>query len=274
MTLHEAIIKLLKIKGISMTTSEIAAELNQNKWYSKGDGSLITTYQVHGRTRRYSQIFNRHGSLVTLIDQSNLLTEELPLIGQHIAISKPVQGISDQDVETKLMNKDSPRPAGSIDLIVPHSPGLYCIRVGNPDKLPDIFSIELQSRGHNIIYIGKATQSLKQRLLGQELRARGHGTFFRSLGAIMGFKPPVGSLVNKKNKRNFKFRPADEAEIIAWINANLFVNWVECDSDISRLESEFIIKYTPLLNLDGNPQPVGELKRLRADCVREANQVK
>ena len=274
MTLHEAIIKLLKTKGISMTTSEIASELNQNKWYSKGNGSLITTYQIHGRTRRYSQLFDRHGSLVTLRDHSNLSTEELPLIGQQIAISEPVQSTTDQDVEIQLMDEDSLRPAGSIDFIVPHSPGLYCIRVENPDNLPDIFSIELQSRGHNIIYIGKATQSLKQRLLGQELRARGHGTFFRSLGAILGFKPPVGSLVNKKNKRNFKFKPADEAEIVAWINANLFVNWVECDSNISRLESELIAKYRPLINLDGNPQPVGELKRLRADCVREANQVK
>ena len=37
MTLHEAIIKLLKEKGTPMTTTEIANALNENKWYLKKD---------------------------------------------------------------------------------------------------------------------------------------------------------------------------------------------------------------------------------------------
>ena len=31
-----------------MTTSEIADELNQNKWNQKIDGSPITAFQIHG----------------------------------------------------------------------------------------------------------------------------------------------------------------------------------------------------------------------------------
>ena len=44
MTLHEAIVRLLKEKGQAMTTSEIADELNLNNWYTKKDGSLITAF--------------------------------------------------------------------------------------------------------------------------------------------------------------------------------------------------------------------------------------
>ena len=35
MTLHEAIEKLLRQKGRAMTTTEIASDLNKNKWYQK-----------------------------------------------------------------------------------------------------------------------------------------------------------------------------------------------------------------------------------------------
>ena len=66
MTLHEAIEKLLKEKGRSMTTSEIADELNHNKWFTKKDGSEICQFQVHGRTHSFSKLFNRDGTKVSL----------------------------------------------------------------------------------------------------------------------------------------------------------------------------------------------------------------
>ncbi|WP_338731354.1 hypothetical protein [Mangrovimonas cancribranchiae] len=66
MTLHAAIEKLLKEKGTSMSTNEIATELNKNKWYQKKDGSEISAFQIHGRTRNYPNIFDRQGSLVSL----------------------------------------------------------------------------------------------------------------------------------------------------------------------------------------------------------------
>jgi len=66
MTLHEAIEKLLKEQGRSMTTSEITEALNKNRWYKKKDGSAICQFQVHGRTHTYSQLFNRDGPTVSL----------------------------------------------------------------------------------------------------------------------------------------------------------------------------------------------------------------
>lgn len=72
MTLHEAIEKVLIQKGRSMTTIEIANELNEKKYYEKRDKSIITPYQIHGRTKNYTNIFNRNGSTVSLIKPSEI----------------------------------------------------------------------------------------------------------------------------------------------------------------------------------------------------------
>lgn len=70
MTLHIAIEKLLKQTGRPMTTQQIADELNKNGWYKKGDQSEITDFQIHGRTRKYSNLFSRDGTTVSLVGQN------------------------------------------------------------------------------------------------------------------------------------------------------------------------------------------------------------
>lgn len=66
MTLHDAIEKLIREKGRSMTTSEITEELNRNKWYTKKDGSEICQFQIHGRTHSFPKLFDRDGARVSL----------------------------------------------------------------------------------------------------------------------------------------------------------------------------------------------------------------
>lgn len=56
-----------------MTTQAIADELNHRKWYQKGDGSAITAFQIHGRTKNYSNLFVRNGSLVSLVRSETYL---------------------------------------------------------------------------------------------------------------------------------------------------------------------------------------------------------
>lgn len=70
MTLHAAIEKLLRQTGRQMTTHEIADRLNENKWYKKKDGSKITDFQIHGRTKNYPQLFYREGATVSLAGHS------------------------------------------------------------------------------------------------------------------------------------------------------------------------------------------------------------
>ena len=70
MTLHEAIEKLLRKAKRSMTTQQIADELNKNGWYQKKDGSVIQAFQIHGRTKNYPKLFIRNGSSVSLTAQT------------------------------------------------------------------------------------------------------------------------------------------------------------------------------------------------------------
>lgn len=98
----------------------------------------------------------------------------------------------------------------------------------------------------------------------QELRHCGHGTFFRSLGAILGFLPSAGSLVGKKNQNNFRFSPADTASIVAWINSHLFFRTVEGHLD---QEPTCIAALHPLLNLKHNgAYTLVEVKQARKAC--------
>lgn len=196
-------------------------------------------------------------------------------------IEKPRQGIKVTQVSTRdtsllvrrLMNEKNFKSAANIDNLVSHKPGLYCMRIVEINKLPKPFNSFLGDRQHNIIYIGVATESLDRRFLNQELRANGHGTFFRSIGAVLGYRPPKGSLVTKKNKRNYKFSKTDEQKIIKWINDNLQVNWVEFGGDLETMETELIRTHRPLINLKKNPLALQLLLDLRNECVQIANKI-
>lgn len=191
------------------------------------------------------------------------------------AVFKISAPIAETDIPSvsvnSLLNEKNFKPASSIDNLVPNKPGIYCIRISDSSKLPEEFRNALSERKHNILYIGIAKRSLKARLFGQELRAKGHGTFFRSLGAMLGYLPPKGSLLNKINKRNYRFSKDDEHKIINWINMNLIVNWIEFHGNVEDVESVLIPKYLPLLNLDMNPLRLDSIARLRKRCCDVAN---
>lgn len=197
----------------------------------------------------------------------------ISIVGKEKQIIKSEQllQIDSNLIDKALMNEEKYRKASDIDTIVPNTSGLYCIRISDIEQLPNPFNIFLANRQHNIIYIGISSESLRTRFLNQELRAKGHGTFFRSIGAILGYRPLKGSLVAKKNKRNYKFSNTDEQKIINWINDNLVVNWIEFNDDFDTLETSLIQKYKPLINISKNPSALKELSDLRKICVQIAN---
>lgn len=190
----------------------------------------------------------------------------------HVIKTTKVSTLETSQIEKVLMNVKSFKSAGTIDSLVPHNCGIYCIRIYEVNKLPKPFNTFLADRKHNIIYIGIATGSLNSRFLNQELRAKGHGTFFRSIGTMLGHRPPKGSLANKVNKNNYKFSPTDEKKIIKWINDNLNVNWVDFSGDFETLETWLINKHRPLINIAKNPSALKELTDLRKICVQIANE--
>jgi len=174
-----------------------------------------------------------------------------------------------KDIIIKLLDKSSFVPAENINRTnLPVVTGLYCIKVidMNNSGFQGEFQKKFMEHKNPIIYIGKSDSSTLKERLFQELRAEKHGTFFRSLGAVLGYLPPKGSLKMKKNKRNYKFSKTDELSIISWIDTYLEVSWVEVKSNIGEIEKELIKLHTPLLNIIHNPSRLQFLSDVRKNC--------
>lgn len=167
-----------------------------------------------------------------------------------------------------LLAEHSFNSAGTIDAAVPNEFGVYAIRLRVGSTLPEPFESLLAPRDTRLIYIGQAEkQTLLKRLLGNELRARGNGTFIRSIGAVLGYRPPFGSLAGRARVQNYRFSSADRIAIVEWINASLEVSWAVLPQDeVHGTEVALIRKHTPLLNLQDNPRALPELSALRAEC--------
>lgn len=167
-----------------------------------------------------------------------------------------------------LLEDGSFRAAGEIDAIVPDEFGVYAIRLRSGAALPEPFQSLLDDRDTGLIYIGQAEkQTLVKRLLGNELRARGNGTFIRSIGAVLGYRPPFGSLAGRARMQNYRFAPADRVFVVEWIDANLEVSWaVLPQHEVHGMEVALIREHTPLLNLQDNPRALPELAAIRAEC--------
>lgn len=66
-TLHEEIAAILRERGNDwQTTTEIAAQVNSRGLFRKRDGTEVSAFQIHGRTRNYKKWFDRDGSRVRL----------------------------------------------------------------------------------------------------------------------------------------------------------------------------------------------------------------
>ena len=66
--LHDEIAAILNENGnIWMTTREVAKLVNVRDRYRKRDGSPVTDFQIHGRTRNHPEMFERDGSKVRLV---------------------------------------------------------------------------------------------------------------------------------------------------------------------------------------------------------------
>ncbi|WNM27348.1 hypothetical protein RN607_14285 [Demequina capsici] len=167
-----------------------------------------------------------------------------------------------------LLDDSSFRPAGEIDAIVPNEFGVYAIRLRRGAGFPEPFQSLLAARVTRLLYIGQAEkQTLPKRLLGNELRARGNGTFLRSIGAVLGYRPVFGAMAGRARVQNYRFAPADRAAIVAWMNVNLEVSWsVLSQPTVHETEVALIREHTPLLNLQDNPRALPELEALRLEC--------
>lgn len=145
---------------------------------------------------------------------------------------------------------------------LPHKPGKYAFFARSLLDLPQDFQAEATTRlAPSLLYIGKADTSLFTRVWEQECLHKRPGTFFRSVGAMLGYRSPKGG-------RNYEFGNSDKQEIIRWINDYLLVVWNESAVSGSHRQTEraLIQHFQPLLNIQNNPRKFAELQRLRAIC--------
>lgn len=154
--------------------------------------------------------------------------------------------------------------ASKVAVELPQRPGIYAIFVDNPASIPQPFRSALEKRSNpNLLYIGQASVSLHKRVWEQEFLHKSPGTFFRSVGVMLGYVSPSGG-------RNFKFAEPDKDSISRWVVENLSVGWtiVNDQHKIDASEEALIQQFCPLLNIKGNPLKLEFLSELRARSIR------
>lgn len=165
-------------------------------------------------------------------------------------------------VEEKLIKGDFKSVSSLSADAIPNESGIYCIKLREGSTLPSKFG---KIREDRIIYIGKASTSLRKRLWEEELNHKKAATFFRSIGAMLNYLPK-GSFGGKPS--NYKFSLEDTDKIQKWMKQSLRVNFIKVEnSEIDNIEDSLIKKYTPLVNISKNPNASEELKSERQRCV-------
>lgn len=267
--LHTAIAEVLESSGRAMSPAEIAEHINRHGLYSRRDGSPLPANQVSARIRRYPALFSTTPAGIKMHNLPATAVETSPIPSSTEDSTPTFQsGTTPDAVASRLLARDAFRSAADIDDGVPEWPGLYAIRIKDANYLPSPYREAAAARGTDLLYLGQATRrTLRHRFVRNELRGNGHGTFFRSIGAVLGYRPPVGSLIGKANTRNYRFSAADTDAIVDWINRHLEVSWVALDvDDIHQTEVTLIRAHRPLLNLRDNPAALVELSALRRAC--------
>jgi hypothetical protein len=162
----------------------------------------------------------------------------------------------------------------------PSQPGIYGFFLSANSKL-DKFGNPGQ-----LIYVGIAKTSLKQRDLNQHFKSgkSGSSTLRRSIGAVLKVKfkfksIPRGGTNDSKRFENYKFSIICEDKLSKWMDDNLEVGYWTAGPTIDykklrNLEMEVIKQLLPTLDLDKrtsylNPL-AGELISLRNICRDEA----
>lgn len=255
--------KYIERNGIDALTPVEAAEiLDEVGILNDSHGKSLRKILRRGNIKHAYKLSNGKW----LIPHSGKNYEKEVIKNEHVKTSAPQMSVE------QLMDSSKFRSVKLLNALdIPDVPGVYVIKIRDIKKLPQVFSKVLNERKHNILYIGISEDSLKERFWNKELHAKGHGTFFRSLGAVLGYLPKSGFFKGKTINYNYKFSKHDSAEIIGWIGDNLEVNFIAYSDNLDEIEKSLIAKNLPLLNLAKNPAKLDELDRLRRKCVDVAN---
>lgn len=148
---------------------------------------------------------------------------------------------------------------------VPNEKGIYYLKIDKFNSLPREFREEFKDRKDNFAYIGIGKNIRKR--LEQELKGKGQGTFFRSIGAILKLQPM--KLTNKKNC-NYKFPKDGNVTIKKYILENFSFDYKNPKDTLKELEKKEIKEKTPYFNIIHNNKKSSSLLIRREACLKEA----
>ncbi len=273
-----------KRKFTEFEANQIRKLINQKLLASKNEQKSIRN-KIRNFGFYFSDFSSKKG--YTIQDFDNLInTKEIIIVGKRKLENKQIRQepninpqtskiegsiIKNIDIEKELIVNGKFCAIKDLNQNILDFKGFYCIRLKSNSRLPDRYQKILDKREHKYIYIGKAEgQSLRERL-SQELELKKPGTFFRSIGCVLGFLPEKGHLKGNSNQNNFKFSKSDKEKIIEWLRNNVEISIANYNGDFD-VESELIGKYCPLLNDTHNPMKLQELKDDKDKCRKVARE--
>jgi hypothetical protein len=260
-TLHEEILAILLDKGGGwMSTRQLAEEINRRGIYQKRDGSPISAYQIHGRTRNYADLFEQSGSQV----RARALGERPARSASdhtrvQLDVAQPIAPVAFAPSSARIaLEAGRALPIDSAE--VPNRPGLYAIHgaagvwrqlgLGDPpDDRP--------------LYVGKAEDSLASRDLRThfETGKTGSSTLRRSVAALLASELGLEARPRNPEKpgyfSNYGIEPAGDARLTGWMRANLaLATWAAPPGgSLHEVERSVISVFKPPLNLVGVTTP-------------------
>lgn len=261
------------LRKIVKFISETYSHINQENFSLPDRNSLVKNYEIY----KGKNINGAEKHIIKLIYDHYIVSSGCPMYPKtpnaiHHTLSSCPDSRNENDfieIEHKLI-KGNYKIVDELqkELLIPKSPGIYCIKLKEGVSLPEPYIHKITMS--RIIYIGVSSLSLKDRLLGQELQHLSPATFFRSIGAILGYLPERGSLYGRKTN-NYKFSTTDTEKIKNWMRESLAVNFLPLHASLLvNFEKRLIVKYTPLVNIKGNPFKCKELKKARKRCIEIA----
>jgi hypothetical protein len=267
MTLHEAIIEVLRAHPKGLSPSQIATILNKTKTYVKGDGTTIASSQISARVNKYPELFTKQGGLIILKGRiterviqpkPKVLAPQTPTTNETKTIPTDLKSI----LASLSQNRFDPKTQS--ESLVADRAGNYIICLKNGSKLPTVAikPVMIKFEGLDVIYTGIASISIRIRDYRQHFTGNnaGRSTLRKSLGSLFGFKQVPRD--NDPNTGKTKFGDADEEKLSKWMVNNLTMFFLPT-KEFKRLEIDLINHFNPPLNIKDNHNAINlEYRRL------------
>lgn len=169
----------------------------------------------------------------------------------------------------------------SLKHLYPDKPGLYVFSLAQDSELKEF------GKSGQILYVGKAEESLRDRIINKHLKNgnTGQSSLRRSLGAILKKELSItvfsrNCTLNKPNIDNYKFNYSAELLLTEWMMKNLIVGYWQYFEFVEKrslrnIEIDLNIAILPTLDLDKQTSKYNKNKEsltaLRKICKEEAS---